>query len=192
MAENQTKTLTDLIALLAPLEEEDRQKILHAALVFLGSTPVATSKQEKNLPGDEKAGEDEPQTDLSRKRRASQWLKQNDFTLESLEDVFHFSDDEVEVIASDLPGSGAKQKTEQCYLLFGIKSLLQEGEPKIDDKQARSLCRELGCFDSPNHSKSVEAMGNQISGNKANGFVLTAPGLRAAAELVKQLTTPKQ
>ena len=73
---------------------------------------------------------------------------------------------------------------------MGIKSLLQNGEPTISDEEARKFCQDLGCFDSPNHAAAVKELGNKTTGNKKNGFVLTAPGQREAAELLKQMLAP--
>lgn len=187
MAENRTAILTKLIELLEPLNEQERKKTVDAAMMFL--KPHSTEAGDETKSGNGDSDEQGQSSQLSRK--ASTWLKQNGLELSNLEDIFHFEGEEVEVIASDVPGSGSRPKTQHCYLLVAIKNLLQMGEPTIDDKEARKLCEDLGCYDSPNHAKTVKDMRNQIAGDKAKGFTLTTPGLRAGAELLKQLTTPE-
>ncbi len=184
MAENLTETLTKLIALLEPLEEEERQRIIHSTMVFFGSTLAPTKS---GVP----EGEQNESSEASLPIKATQWLKRNDISQQSLENIFEITDDEVEVIA-DLPESSNKTRTQQCYLLSGLKNLLQSGEPKINDEQARGLCRHNGCYDNANHSAYVKSLKSSVSGTKETGLTLTTPGLRAAAELVKQLATPKQ
>lgn len=182
MAEKSTETLTKLIELLEPLEEKERKRTVDTAMLFLKSHPTEGA----DVTQDDDPYEQEDASQLPDK--AAFWLKRSKLKLSDLEEVFHFEGDEVEVIAPDVPDSGSRAKTQQCYILLGIKNLLQTGQATIDDKEARNLCDEMGCYDSANHAKAVKDLGNQVTGDKDKGFTLTAPGLRAGAELLKQMT----
>ena len=181
MAEKSTETLTKLIELLEPLEEKERKRTVDTAMLFLKSHPTEGADVTQ---GDDSYEENE---DLQLSSKALSWLKRSKLKLEDLEEVFHFEGEEVEIIASDVPASGNRAKTQQCYILLGIKNLLQTGHATINDKEARSLCEQLGCYDSANHSKIVKDLGNQVTGDKDKGYSLTAPGLRAGTELLTQM-----
>ncbi|MBE9060739.1 hypothetical protein IQ256_07085 [cf. Phormidesmis sp. LEGE 11477] len=119
--------------------------------------------------------------------KAQRWMNRHDIDMEILENFFHFSaDGSVELI--DLPEeSNTKSKqTVATYLMEGILSLFGRGHPSFDDEDARAYCEKFGCFDSKNHTKSVENLGNKITGSKDKGWELTNPGLNAAAELIKE------
>jgi hypothetical protein len=63
---------------------------------------------------------------------------------------------------------------------------LTTGDATFDDKAARQLCDDLGCYDSANHSVFMGDKGNLLTGSKKLGWKLTAPGLKHGANLIKQ------
>jgi len=181
MAESSKEVLSQLIALLEPLSEQERQRTVRAALTFLGAEEVEAPKRSQPQSGAES------QVDVDSGAlpvKASRWLKQHELTVEDLENVFHLASDDVQIIA-EVAGASAKEKTQRCYLLSGVRSLLEGGEPKFSDEHAKALCRENGCYDTANHSKYVKSLGKSVAGSKAAGFELTQPGLRAAADVIK-------
>jgi hypothetical protein len=112
-------------------------------------------------------------------------LSQNNLTADALDSVFHRSASGFDLIAHQLPAQTNKDRVQQCYLLCGVRSLLNGGEPRIADEDARRLCRELGCYDRDNHATNTKAIGNLMIGSKSAGFELTQPGLRAAADVLR-------
>jgi len=94
----------------------------------------------------------------------------------------------VEIIIDSAPGKNQKTQTINAYVLTGIAGLLRTGEPKFDDKTARATCRKLGCYGGTNHATYLKKPGNILTGSKAKGWALSGPGLKAGAELIKQLT----
>jgi hypothetical protein len=69
--------------------------------------------------------------------------------------------------------------------LTGVGALLKSGKAEFADEAARNNCENLGCYDMNNHGKTLEKLGNTITGSKKNGWKLTTPGLTAAAALLK-------
>ncbi|HYE61983.1 MAG TPA: hypothetical protein VD997_08290 [Phycisphaerales bacterium] len=122
--------------------------------------------------------------------RAARWLNQTGLGSSQLDEVFHFDGSGTSVIASNVPGKNANEQVINCYLLEGIRSFLASDEPTISDSAARALCRSAGCYDPSNHSKRVGKFENRITGDAARGWVVTGPGLAAAAALIKEMTTP--
>lgn len=182
MARRSSDKLSQLIGLLEPLGEEERLRTVRAALMFLGShhggdlaAPAAAGLSNGNA----KQAHGSTLTP-----RAARWLEQHGIDSAALENIFHWHGDEVAVIA-EIQGRGNKEKVRQCYLLTGAASLLKTGEAAFEDEEARSLCREHGCYDNTNHSKSLKALRGLMTGDQHR--VLTQPGLREAAQLIKEI-----
>jgi hypothetical protein len=106
--------------------------------------------------------------------------------MDQLERVFEISADGVNVI--DVPGTKARQKAIDTYVLVGVSRFLAAGETNFSDDIARERCTHFGCYDHTNHSKAMRQAGNLLTGSKSGGWRVTAPGLKHGAEIIKQLT----
>jgi hypothetical protein len=180
-----TEATTKIVELLTPFDSEERQRVVKAALTLLGEESSNALAKNKS-PNDSEAemssdGKQFPQ-------RARTWIKQNQLTIEQLQQVFHVDGDNAEVIASTVPGKTDKVKTINAYILQGAARLLVSGETGFDDKSARALCKTLGCYARTNHATYMQAKGNKLTGSKDQGWSLTAPGLTHGATLVKEMT----
>ena len=113
------------------------------------------------------------------------WLKKAGVTRNQLEQHLHLDGGTAKVIS--LPGNASKRIDQvlNTYLMQGFAAFLTNGDASFTDKEARGLCEHFGCYDATNHAKYVKEFGNKITGSKNSGWKLTAPGLTAAAELVK-------
>lgn len=176
-----TDVLTSIVDLLEPMESEDRVRIINAALALLGesATPAkfgtgTVAEDTANL------GELPP--------RARTWMKQYGLSGDELEQVFNVVDGVAEVIASHMPGKNKKEQTLNAYVLTGIAQLIATGNANFSDNDARDLCVRSGCYDSGNHATTMKNKGNEFSGTKDKGWTLTAPGLKRAAEIIKELS----
>jgi len=174
--------MTEVVRILKPLSSEDRIRVVSAAFSILGEDlPNLTSKS-AILKVDEIEGGDLGDLPL----RARTWMNQNGVTSVELQQVFHLSAGDVEVIAA-VPGKNKKEQTYNAYVLTGIGQLLLTGNAAFTDKAARALCESSGCYDNANHSATIRDRGNEFTGSKDKGWTLTAPGLKRAAELVKEI-----
>jgi hypothetical protein len=171
-------TISELVKVLGPLESEDRQRAVQSAWMVLKERPLETKSVAQDRETSEAAQFDIPQ-------KARVWAKQNSVTAEQLQHVFDIASDQVSVIAPEILGNSNSEKTINAYILAGIANFLATGDPAFTDKAARSLCETFGCYDS-NHSKYMKEKGNNFTGSKA-GWKLTAPGLKHAAAMVKEL-----
>lgn len=178
----QTQVLAQIIELLTPLNSEERQRMVKASLTFLGEGSLGAERAPDELLGPEDIG-----GRLALPLRARAWLKQNGLTEHQLEQVFSFSDGKVELNATESPGASNKERTVNAYVLAGLLRYLASGEQKFDDKSARVLCSDAGCYDSTNHATYLKSRSNLFTGTKDAGWVLTGPGLKHAADLVKRL-----
>lgn len=170
--------LSGVVEILTPLSSEERTRVVRAALAFLGESSTAADS--------DSSGPTESTIDLQPRARA--WLKQNSISAEQLQEIFHFSDGALEVIAAHLPGRNRKEQTYNAYVLTGIGQLLLTGDASFDDRAARALCEKFGCYDSANHSAHLRDKGNEFTGSKERGWTLTVPGLKRAADLIKDMS----
>lgn len=175
---NSLDALSAIVDVLSPLSPEERARLMRAAMVLLGDDlPLKSSAA---IASTDNAGA------LTLPPRASAWMKQNAITEDQLQEAFHIADGIVEVIGT-LPGNSKKEQTYNAYILSGIAQLLLKGDPFFDDKAARELCSQAGCYDSGNHSAHLGARGNEFTGSKSKGWTLTQPGLKRGAEIIKQM-----
>ncbi len=179
-SEDIPKTAAELFKLLSPLSAEDRQKVVRGALAMLGEPTVVAAPYGGDSPGDEPSD----LSDLG--PRALRWLKKFSISPEQLEHVFHFDGGTVDLLDIEVPGNSKKSKTINSYLLVGAKQFLATDDPKFDDKSAMKYCKRVGCHDTANHALNRAALGNKVTGNKSSSFSLSTPGLKAAADVIKQ------
>jgi hypothetical protein len=178
---------SQVVDLLSPLESEDRQRVVRAAMMLLGESPMVENKGTGGADPTGVGGEG----GSTIPQKALIWMKQNAVTMEQLQQAFHIDGGDAVVIAAEIPGANKKEKTLNAYVLAGISRLLSAGEPAFDDKSARALCVSSGCFDTSNHAATMKDKGNAFTGSKASGWTLTAPGLKQGADLVKGIGASK-
>ncbi len=177
--------VNDVYVLLEPLDSDNRQKVVGSVMALLGDNPQAFTKK-PSVGGYDGGGSSYGDKSLGLK--AQRWMQQNHISPELLEEIFHCENGEVEFIACEVPGSGKKGQSKNCYLLAGVRSLLANDEAKFTDAEAVLLCKHVGCYDAKNHAATRSDLGNTVAGTKNSGFTLPAPGLRAAAEVIKQMS----
>ncbi len=180
-----------IVALLGPLNSEDRHKVIKGALVLLGEdSPAGTTGSESSSGTALRTG-DAGKNDHNLRglaAKATNWMTQNGLTAAQIERVFDITAEGVTVIAAEAPGKDSKSKTRNAYVLQGVSRFLASGESAFDDKSARKVCEELGCYNKGNHAAYMKDKGNLLTGSKGGGWRLTAPGLKHGAALVKELT----
>jgi len=184
-AKKTTEIVSEIVELLTPVESAERIKVIQASLTLLGETLPGGHRNVHDASGDLL---DDSGSGLSISSvRARAWMKQNNVSPEELEQVFHLEDGGADVIAGEIPGKNKKEKALNAYVLVGLGKLLAAGNAAFDDKEARSLCESSGCYDQANHSSTIKDKGNEFTGSKEKGWTLTAPGLKRAALLVKEI-----
>lgn len=177
------EAMSKIVEILAPLSTEDRGRVIRAAMTILGDAQPALGAIGTAAPEVDQEGGEE-----NLPPRARVWMKQNDVAIGELQQVFHISEGTVEVIAAHMPGKTKKEQTYSAYILTGLAQLLLTGVPSFQDKPARALCESSGCYDSANHSAHIKDRGNEFTGTKDKGWILTAPGLKRAAAIIKELS----
>jgi hypothetical protein len=183
-----TEATTKVVKLLSGLDSGGRQKVIQASMTILGETALdlnAGGRTDRGS-GEGDAGR-ERDTPPGLPLKASVWIRQNSLTIDQLQQVFDIDGANVSVIAGSVPGKSSKDQTIAAYVLRGVAQLLATGDPTFDDKSARRLCEDLGCYNSANHSVYMNAIGNSVTGSKDKGWKLTAPGMKKGADLIKEM-----
>jgi hypothetical protein len=168
-----------IVRILSSLNSDERRRVIDGALVILRES----SGDVRGIPRES----DEPTAIPGISPRAQIWVRQNGLTSEQIGEIFEVSAGATAIIASDIMGRNNADKTIKAYVLAGVAEFLTSGEPSFHDKQARQLCEELGFYDSTNHSKYMKEKGNYLVGDKDKGWKLTAPGLKYAAAIIKEI-----
>lgn len=166
-----TQAVSQVVEELTDFSPEERRRIVQASLTLLGDASAPLDDRVEDGDGGLPA-------------KARIWMKQYALNSEQLSQVFHPSENGMEIIAS-IPGATRREQVRNAYVLSGIAQLLTHGETKFDDRAARQLCERGGFFDHSNHMKYMK--GSEFTGSKERGWVLTTPGLKHGASLVAQL-----
>lgn len=180
-----TEIVSEIVELLTPIDPAERTRVIQASLTLLGDAlPISQSRPGASV----ETSQDDGGEASALPSRARAWIRQNAVSLDQLQQVFHLENGTAEVIAGDIPGKNNKERTYSAYILTGLSKLLSTNNPAFDDKSARALCESAGCYDQANHSVYIKERRNEFTGSKEKGWTLTAPGLKRAAELVKEMT----
>ena len=178
-----TEATTNVHALLEPLTSDERRRVVQAVLTLLGDD--VSIRIPSAVPGKSHSPSEEDGGSTTLPPKAKVWIRRNGLTIEQLEHFFHFDNGSVTCIELAGQEKGNKNKAINTYLLTGVAALLSRGEADFTDEEARKRCEHFGCYDATNHAKAIKEFGNNIAGSKSSGWKLTAPGLAAAADLVK-------
>lgn len=181
------EAVSRVYAILEPLSSDQRRRVVQGVFGLLGESAFLTNQSPSDPlpprpPGHGASGvADEHKLPP----KAAAWAKRHGLEMEQLERVFHFDNGSVTCV--DLAGSATskREKTVNTYLMVGVAALLGADQAAFSDEVARQLCEHFGCIDTTNHSKTLKEFGNLITGNKKEGWKLTAPGLTLAAALIK-------
>ena len=185
-----------IVGALEPLESIDRMKCVRAALVLLGEDEQSVSSKgsgSARQPVDAAVNDSDSRvrvnSDVLRQfgDQARRWMVKHKVTEDHLDQVFHVDGNSVELIADQVPGSSRREQTVNCYLLVGVRNLLQADEAKFPDKEALEFCQITHSYDKNNHTTHRQSLSNRVSGDRKQGFALTVPGLRDAAKVIKEM-----
>src|SRR5262249_18998560 len=120
-----------VVRILGPLESEERQRVIHGALVILREPIVGQTRIDVGQSSEDGAAANT----VGISPRARTWMRQNTLVDDQLAHVFDISDGVATVIVSDVSGRSVAEKVMKVYALAGIASLLASGEPTFSDKE---------------------------------------------------------
>lgn len=181
--DNEIQAMSAVLTALQPLDNEGRARVVDWATQKLSIVGVKAIRNKPLTGGADDGMSEENALPLSSKGKL--WCKQNQISQDLLSEIFHFEGDGVEIIVGEIPGNSIKDKVRNAYVLLGLSNYLATGDATLDDRAGRALCERFGIYDHTNHSKAFKG-GNELTGSSKNGWVVTVPGLKHGAMLVKQ------
>lgn len=185
MTEKNIATITsELYTLLKSCTPEERQRAVKATFALLGEELLGTL-------GSTPLGAGQNDIDLPVGTKAKKWLSRHGITSAHLESVFYFHDGKVDIHTNTAPGNGKREQTVNCYLLTGTRAFMENDTPSFTDSDAIALCKHTQAYDKNNHTTNRGALGNWVNGSRQDGFELTGPGLKAAADLLLEMNRTK-
>jgi hypothetical protein len=123
---------------------------------------------------------------------AQKWIRRNGLTAAQLSKIFSLGLDQIELVARSVPGTGKKNRMRNVLLLSCTASYLGTGAARTDDETLRESLAHYNAYDAANFARDIRALGPEVSGSKESGYTLTARGLAAAADLIKEMTTARK
>ncbi|MEA2239505.1 MAG: hypothetical protein QOC81_4229 [Thermoanaerobaculia bacterium] len=142
--------------------------------------------------GDESRSSDAAEGDLEGiSPVAVRWMKRNSLMSSQLSSLFSLGVDEIDLVAKAVPGKSIRERLHSVVLLTGVASYLSSGAARMTDDKVREASRHYDAYDGANFATTLKSLGSEVTGTKEAGYTLTARGLTAATELVRQIITAK-
>jgi hypothetical protein len=118
---------------------------------------------------------------------ARKWMKRSGLTSAQLSSLFSLGVDEIDLVASSVPGKSRAERVRSVLLLQGIAAYLGSGAARVSDEKLREACSHYDAYDGTNFTKHLRAVAAEASGTRESGYTLTSRGIAAATELIKQM-----
>lgn len=119
---------------------------------------------------------------------ARKWVVRNSLSANQLSAVFSLGLDEIDLVARSIPGKSKRERHKNVLLLAGVASYLSSGSARVEDASLREALGHYNAYDQPNFAKYMKEFAPDVSGTRENGYILTARGLAAAAEVIREMT----
>jgi hypothetical protein len=197
---NEDPEITALTAVYAALKELDpdaQKRVLEYVAKKVGVAPAqggdSDTLNSSSAPNDSSLTSRNARTDEEEigiegiSPVAMKWMRRSALNVEQLSSVFSLGADEIDLIAKSVPGNSMTARTRAVALLKCIAAYLSSGAARITAEQIKEACLHYDAYDPTNHSKYIKALASELSGNKASGYSLTARGMTAATEMIKEM-----
>ena len=197
--------ISSVYTALKVLNKEDQQRVMDYVAKKLGLTQTqpAVASTHFSSPSGQAAGndigadssdthsDDANSEDEGISPIALKWMRRNGLAVAQLGGVFSLGADEIDLVAKSVPGGSKNTRTRSVVLLKGIAAYLSTGVARMTSEQVKEACLHYDAYDPPNHAKYLKGLASELSGNKSNGFILTARGMTAATEMIKEMVGVK-
>lgn len=113
------------------------------------------------------------------------FFSKHDISEEKLSQVFAFDGSSCSIIVVDLKYKTKAKQQIKLALLLGIKNLLETEVSAFSKSSLVELCKEYSAHD-PKHFAKYMRDAKKLLLPKDDGWILTRPGEKAAADLIKE------
>jgi hypothetical protein len=115
------------------------------------------------------------------------WIMRNGLSVDDLSPIFSIGGEEIDLVLKKVPGDKKSKRMRSVFLLKGLAAYLGSGAARFSHADVKETCLHYDAFDAGNFAQYFRGLAAEVSGSKETGYTLTARGLTAAAEIVKQL-----
>jgi hypothetical protein len=122
---------------------------------------------------------------------ALRWVRRSGLSAENLQSLFSLGIDEIDLVAKAVPGSKKKERMRSVLLLKGIAAYLGTGAARVTYEQLKEACLHYDAYDASNFASYLRSFSGDVGGTKEAGFTLTARGLTAGTNLLKEMLGSK-
>jgi|CXWL01.1.fsa_nt_gi hypothetical protein len=121
---------------------------------------------------------------------ARKWISRVGLSVGDLSKLFSLGIDEIDLVARKVPGNNKKDRMRSVILLKGVAAYLGSGVARVSHEHVKEACLHYDAFDSANFATHLKKFAAEVGGTKESGYTLTARGLSAATDLVKEVLEP--
>lgn len=122
---------------------------------------------------------------------ALKWIRRSGLSTQALQRLFSLGIDEIDLVAESVPGGTKKDRMRNILLLKGIAAYLSAGAPRITFEQLKEACLHYDAYDASNFAAHLKSFAAEVNGTKEAGFTLTARGITAATNLIREMLGPQ-
>lgn len=124
---------------------------------------------------------------------ARKWMRRNQLGEAQLSVLYSLGVDEIDLVASKVPGKSSRERLRNVMLLQGIASYLSSGAPRIDNEKLREAAKHYDADVGGNFATYLKTWASEVSGSRAEGnLTLTTRGLNSAKDLIKQMSVQER
>jgi len=161
-----------------------------------GASGRASSDQEENQSSDSTASASTPDAQTSDDIEginavALKWMRRSNLNPKSLQTLFSLGIDEIDLVAKSVPGTSKRERMRNVLLLKAIAAYLGTGAARVTYEQLKEASLHYNAYDANNFAAHIKSFAPDVGGTKESGFTLTARGLTAATDLIKEMLASK-
>jgi hypothetical protein len=115
------------------------------------------------------------------------WMRRSNLSLAQLEPIFSVNLDEIDLIASEIPGRGKASRMANVLRLKCLAQYLATGAAKVTHDDFNEACVHYHAQDAGHFAENMRALNAEVTGSKETGYQLTPKGMTVATALVKDM-----
>jgi hypothetical protein len=122
---------------------------------------------------------------------ALKWIRRSNLDPKNLQKLFSLGIDEIDLVAKLVPGTSKRERMRNVLLLKAIAAYLGTGAARVTYEQLKEASLHYNAYDAANFAAHIKSCASDIGGTKESGYTLTARGLTAATDLIREMLPSK-
>jgi hypothetical protein len=122
---------------------------------------------------------------------ALKWMRRSNLNPKNLQKLFSLGIDEIDLVAKSVPGNSKRERMRHVLLLKAIAAYLGTGAARVTYEQLKEAALHYSAYDATNFAAHIRSFAPDVGGTKESGYTLTARGLTAATDLIREMLPSK-